>query len=237
MKRLSTLFFALAVLTPFTAEAECVERLFVTAQNGDTYTLKRLLDAGGDPTCYYVDTGNTVLHWATSNGHANAIAMLIEAGADPNARNNNLITPLHLAAGIGHTEAIAVLVNAGANPNVPDKSGDVSLHYAAYKDAAFSIIQVMGGFAFRHPWHMETDPLVRRLFRMLADLGNADASGSLSSWGDSSTAIVALLSAGADPSVKNKDGRTPQYYADSYSADVEDAVKAAATLRGTAARE
>jgi len=42
--------------------------------------------------------GNTALHLAAMRGSVDAIEILIEHGASPNARNQKLITPLHIAA-------------------------------------------------------------------------------------------------------------------------------------------
>ena len=74
----------------------------------------------------------TVLHWVV--GWHNAIAVdafeaLIEAGADPNARDNLTETPLFRALLAGNRKMIAALAKAGANLNLRS-SGETALQRA-----------------------------------------------------------------------------------------------------------
>ena len=68
---------------------------------------------------------------AAWNGHAETIAALHAAGANPNARSNDGFTPLYSAATNGHAEAIAALHAGGANPNAQINDGFTPLHSAA----------------------------------------------------------------------------------------------------------
>jgi len=237
MKTLAALFVSVTLVAPFSAEAGCAERLFITAGNGDTYTLKKLLDAGADPNCYYKDSGNTALHRAAASGHPEVISMLVEAGADPNARNNDRATALHLAAGMGQAEAIGALAGAGADLNLPDKDDDSPLHYATYSDFA-SFLSVMVSSSGISDLASHEDEMTRRTVKVIFALHEAGATvRTPSSWGDSGQAVAALLAYDADPNLKNKDGRNPLHYAERLATDFESSAQAATALQAASAAE
>ena len=66
--------------------------------------------------------GATALSSAALFGHTKIIALLLEAGADVNAKNRDGGTPLHNAAFLGQYEAAKLLLENGAAVNI--KNGD-----------------------------------------------------------------------------------------------------------------
>lgn len=67
------------------------------------------------------DNGFTPLHYAAHSGFLPLVKLLLERGANPNARTSNeLRTPLHLAAAMGHTAVLAVLMANGGNMDLED---------------------------------------------------------------------------------------------------------------------
>jgi ankyrin repeat protein len=58
--------------------------------------------------------------------------LLVELGADKEAKDASRATALHYAAGNGHAEAIKLLVQLGVNKEAKDASGGTPLHHAAY---------------------------------------------------------------------------------------------------------
>ena len=52
--------------------------------------------------------------WASYNGHIEVVILLIEKGADINARDSSGYTALKMASIMGHTEIANLLIEAGA---------------------------------------------------------------------------------------------------------------------------
>jgi ankyrin repeat protein len=76
-------------------------------------------------TCSY-----TPLHWAAYHGHTHVARILIEHGAEVNARALDRATPLHLAAWLGKTEVAGLLLRNGADPDAKDEEGTPPLQAA-----------------------------------------------------------------------------------------------------------
>ena len=90
--------------------------LRAAALRGDLAALCRALNEGKDPRLADED-GDTVLHYAASNGHVRCVELLALNDADVNARNDYYRTPLTMAAASGHVASIRALLAAGANVN------------------------------------------------------------------------------------------------------------------------
>eukprot|EP00388_Colpodella_angusta_P044166 GDKK01061940.1.p1 GENE.GDKK01061940.1~~GDKK01061940.1.p1 ORF type:complete len:182 (+),score=7.91 GDKK01061940.1:236-781(+) len=73
----------------------------------------------------------TALHAASANGDAMSMNLLIEAGADIEARDEHGCTPLFYAARKGRYDAVEVLLSRKANVNAVDSRGKTPLHAAA----------------------------------------------------------------------------------------------------------
>jgi len=75
--------------------------------------------------------GWTPLHDAAWSGHGEIVELLLDRGANVNARGGKYedyhTTPLHLAAREGHSEITTLLLNHGADLNAEDSSGDTPL--------------------------------------------------------------------------------------------------------------
>ncbi|KAL4965479.1 uncharacterized protein BDV14DRAFT_199883 [Aspergillus stella-maris] len=78
---------------------------------------------------YGLDKGNTLLHGCAMLGLAETAQMLISAGADTNARNDNGDTPLLLACRNGKFPMMLKLVTKGARADIPNKYGEMPLHW------------------------------------------------------------------------------------------------------------
>jgi ankyrin repeat protein len=90
--------------------------LMMAALYGDAPLVKELLDQGASPDVWN-DAGATALMW--SAGDLETVKLLVERGADVNARSNDARTPLLVAAGIrGNRDVVALLLDKGAKPSV-----------------------------------------------------------------------------------------------------------------------
>lgn len=67
--------------------------------------------------------------WFTDNPAI--VQLLLRAGADPQAVDNEGVTPLHLSAWNSNPVVTAHLLAAGADPNALDNEGYTPLHHAA----------------------------------------------------------------------------------------------------------
>jgi ankyrin repeat protein len=177
--------------------------LMAAAKSGDPAILRALLESGSiadgasygsatrvvnapDPNAREGWYGQTALMWAAAGGHAEAMRLLIEAGAEVDQASSRIAAPeieperrqggfvyasipegrltaLHFAAREGQLDAVRTLIDAGANLDLGDSYG--------------------------------TTPLV--LATLNGHLGVA----------------AALLEAGADPNIQDQYGRTALFVA------------------------
>jgi ankyrin repeat protein len=71
------------------------------------------------------------LHYAAGGGTSEIVTILLEGGAEKNARNRWGETPIFYAARRGAPEIIQILFKAGADVNTKSEFGQTPLHYAA----------------------------------------------------------------------------------------------------------
>ncbi len=68
--------------------------------------------------------GRTPLHLSVERGDIDTVRVLLDAGADPNARDKDGITALNLCKSFhGLSDIAQLLLAAGGNPNLVDKHG------------------------------------------------------------------------------------------------------------------
>ena len=75
--------------------------------------------------------GYTPLHLAVSKCRVEIVQMLIDHGADVNAKGKNDLTPLHVVASLGHVTMAEFLLAEGSEIDALDCRNWTPLHYSA----------------------------------------------------------------------------------------------------------
>ena len=186
---------------PFAKDTKGRAPLHLAAwRNTNPDVIATLIEAGTDPDVRD-ERGRTPMHLLTLGGDWDrrpaVIQALVEAGADVNARSNESdgeLTPLHFVTQFfnANPAAIDALIGAGADVNAPDTYGMTALHWAARRNENVAFIQALveGGANLNAQTNGGSTPMhwaVR---------------------GNNLAALAALLDAGADPSLRDQNGRT-----------------------------
>ena len=106
--------------------------LLDATSRGDVAAVRSLLAEGADPNVAQGD-GLTALHVAAQEGNLEIARLLLDAGANVEAKTRiGGYTPLHLAGGGAHAAVVRALLGAGANTGaVTTTTGVTPLHLAA----------------------------------------------------------------------------------------------------------
>jgi ankyrin repeat protein len=181
-------------------------------REGDVAVLARLVEAAPGLAASRLNglaDGSTLLHIASDwpgyfpNGPA-VVAVLIAAGADPNARRNQVEgeTPLHWAASSDDVDVARALIDGGADLETPDGSIgtplDNAIGYACWHVARLLVAR---GARVDKLWHAAALGILDRLEDLLA-AGSDQEQISQAFWhacgAGQRRAAERLLAAGAD---------------------------------------
>jgi len=187
--------------------------------------LRHILDQGGNVEDKAKDWyGYTPLNRAAEHGHMKVLSLLLDRGADIEAKDNDGNTPLLWAIN-SQTEALVFLLDRGADIEAKDSLGMTALqwvssnglteHLTALLDRGADIQSKNNGglTSLHHAACVGHTEIVMLLLDRGADIetkGNCGSAPlhSAASAGQTDTAIL-LLDRGADIKAKNNDGGTP----------------------------
>lgn len=109
--------------------------LHLAAFFGQLEAARTLILAGADPSAISRNSmKNTSLHAASAGGHGPIAVLLIERGADVNAKDAGAYTPLHIAAENGLVDVVKALLARGADPQAVDHEDKTPLARAVAKN-------------------------------------------------------------------------------------------------------
>ncbi len=207
------------------------QTVFDAARTGDVETIAALLDT--DPELIHAtdEDGETPLHSAAWLSRYSVATVLLERGADIEARNNWGRTPLLIVAReTGNAKMAALLIEAGAEVNVRDRGGESPLDLAAWRGFAELVDLLLdegaelpppGSTQGQYVAMFAAEKGLDRLFGMSVDAGvdlglRNENDGSLlhsASQGGSAEVVARLLDEGFDPTERDVYGREPLHYA------------------------
>lgn len=205
--------------------------LMYAARAGQLNNVKALIESKANVTAQAAD-GRTALIYAAMGDNAAIVTALMDAGAGVDARDEQGVTALMLAAARGDVLTLDLIVRRGANPEFRNKWGDTALLYAARTGnidkvrlllnagAGIETVNQSGQSALWLAFENETvEPdMIALLLGRGSRANQADAMYRVTplmraAQRGSAECVKLLLSAGADPALKDGEGLTAREWA------------------------
>ena len=198
---------AFAQTAPSAAEVSQYEGLFRAAQGDDVSEIRRLIADGADP-----DTrdgnGRTPAHVAAFASNDAALRALAEGGADMNALDDQVYDVLTIAAVADDPEMVSLAIQLGNRPDLVTSVYDGTALIAAAHLGHAEVVRrlIAGGAPLDHVNNLGWTALIEAV--ILGDGGPAHVD-----------TVRALVEAGADATIADRDGVTPLQHAEARGYD------------------
>lgn len=188
---------ALAQTPPDAQTVRSYQGLHAAAWHGDLRALKAQIAAGTDLNARDAN-GRTPLHVATFARQREAIVLLAQGGADLGALDNDRYDAVTIAAVADDEQTLAVLLGAGASAKLTTSRYDGTALIAAAHLGHDGVVRQLidAGAPLDHVNNLHWTALIEAI--VLGDGGPRHVA-----------TLRALVKAGADTQLPDRDGRTP----------------------------
>jgi ankyrin repeat protein len=166
--------------------------LMFAAEKGDLSAVEKLLAQGAAVNATRSD-GYTALHCAAQSGNLGVVQVLLKAGANVNARAKQNVSPLMVSIDMawGKPQITLALIRAGADVNAAESRGDTPLWTAVTESSDEVIEELLKRGANPNTKVQGTTPLEQAALNGMVG------------------PVRLLLKYGADPSIRDSEGKTP----------------------------
>jgi ankyrin repeat protein len=186
-----------AQIPPSSVEKSEYTGLFAAADRGDAAQIQVLIEQGEKPDVRDAH-GRTPLHVAAYGGHHEAMRALVDAGADPNALENDRYDIITIAAVANDVPTLKVALSLGASAkNITSRYDGTALIAAAHLGHAEVVrLLILSEAPLDHVNNLGWTALIESI--VLGDGGVRHTE-----------TLKALVEAGADVNLADRDGQTP----------------------------
>ncbi|MFA6243748.1 MAG: ankyrin repeat domain-containing protein [Candidatus Hydrogenedentales bacterium] len=162
----------------------------------DNLALGRALEKDAEVITFRTRDGWSALHEACTSNNLVAMQLLLEHGADVNARDYAGRSPLQFAALTDSAESVELLIRSNADVNSKDALGFTALHYSVLCGDKSNAARALLAHGAR--WDAALPKDGELPLHIAARCGYAGS-------------VRELLSSGANVDARNNDGETPLY--------------------------
>lgn len=198
---------AAAQTAPSVREVAAYDGLFLAARQGDVAAIDRLIAAGADVNARD-PMGRTPAHVAAFASQDEALRALAVAGADMNALEDRAYDVVTIAAVADDPELMSLAIDLGNDPGLTTSPYDGTALIAAAHLGHVEVVRrlIAAGAPLDHVNNLHWTAVIEAV--VLGDGGP-----------DHQAVLDALLSAGADRSLADRDGVTPLQHAEARGFD------------------